>query len=262
MISTQISKENKKVIKEILGVNTFIIVHDLAERLDMSIAEVHNIMNRKGNIKRFIPIEDYINILDYPELTELSVLLKTSNNTKQITVFTDKGGLKLLTMIGGDKAWELWDKVNNHIKKNKDTKIEELTKKLRWYNPPIEDYNVVNVSPFSSNYILKWSYEAKKLVTSYPYSQWKKNFPVSELVDLSHIDWDKKVYIWLMYDCMDKFDSSNLSKAVIDRVCSYLGVDDGNVELMSGKVNKYVSGYKDSKIYYIIKNAEDDGNGN
>lgn len=101
----------------------------------------------------------------------------------------------------------------------------------------------------------EWTREYKT-VTSNAYRTWQNYFPNNQVDDdmLDAIDWDKKVYCWLKFDCLEKFDSTNLIKTFIDQICRIIGKDDNNVELMGCEVNEYVNTYSEGKIYYMFSN--------
>ena len=136
-----------------------------------------------------------------------------------------------------DIKLELLETIN---KLNKSLLIEHK-RYIDYIDPPIENYNVINVHPFTCNKL-----------DDYAYSCWKTNFPVDEFVLNEDIDFNKKVNIWLKFDHLEKFDVTNFSKTFIDKVASILKVDDKNIQLKECSTNKIVDSYSDGKIYYII----------
>lgn len=73
------------------------------------------------------------------------------------------------------------------------------------------------------------------------------------------LDYNKKTYLWLKYDCLPKFDAGdNFIKAFKDELARAYNVDDKNIMLMRSDVNEFVNSYSDGKIYYIIRQARED----
>lgn len=278
MISTiNMTETNKKMVKYANGMakvfldqENGILAHTIAEVLDIKIGDVNKYISKHKDV--FIVGKDYVNVLDYvdkhPELSAFARKkgLITSNNTKNIFLLSYPGYMKLLPIIGGDKCWDLYSSMMDDLyigNKENGEKIKELEKEVKFYNPSINDYYVVNVHAFSANYMLTpfvhSSNGSAGIKKSSAYKAWGYNFPVDELEafkiwDVPMIDWEKPVYCWLMFDAKEGMDVINLQKCTIDTICNYIGKDDLNIELMSCLVNKRVKDYKQGKIYFKMSN--------
>ena len=160
----------------------------------------------------------------------------------------------LQSRILQDKA-ELQNRVNGGIKSSQ-------TKTIKKLNPPLEDYMVFNIHPMSENYM----YEPVKndttgkpiMVKTYAYNKWLKEFPRHKAIQKEdmNIDWDKPLEVFMKFDCLEKFDPSNLIKSSLDMVITHIyGVDDKQVKNTIQKVNDYVTEYDNGKIYIYIQNV-------
>ncbi|OOO66758.1 hypothetical protein BS638_06425 [Clostridium tepidum] len=147
---------------------------------------------------------------------------------------------------------------------NKEREIEEFENELQYLDPPIEDYTCVHIHPFSYNYMTEigedWTTGEPKIVNREAYKKWQRDFPRHELdKEGLELDYNKKTYLWLKYDCLPKFDAGdNFIKAFKDELARAYNVDDKNIMLMRSDVNEFVNSYSDGKIYYIIRQARED----
>jgi len=178
----------------------------------------------------------------------------------------------LQNRVLGDKA-KYQNKRNGGIKSSKtkeidkqgrliseqDEIIREQQNKLDFLDPDIDEFTVVNCHGFSCNYITKTiidDYGKLRTVTSDEYRNWQNRFPNEAISHEEHIDWSKKIYLWLRFDAVERTDTDNLIKTFQDQISKFYGVSDGNVQIREATVNKIVSSFKDGKIYYIIKNVD------
>lgn len=99
--------------------------------------------------------------------------------------------------------------------------------------------------------------DGKPIMTrSTAYNNWCKYFPIDNLDGYDHIDFDKRVGLWLRLDLQERFDVDDCIKSFQDMLCSYYDADDNNVEIMEATINEYVTTYQDGKIYFILKNLD------
>jgi len=178
----------------------------------------------------------------------------------------------LQNRVLGDKA-KYQNKRNGGIKSSKtkeidkqgrliseqDEIIREQQNKLDFLDPDIEEFTVVDCHGFSCNYMVKNiidDYGKLRTVTSDEYRNWQNRFPNEAISHEEHIDWSKKIYLWLRFDAVERTDTDNLIKTFQDQISKYYGASDGNVQIREATVNKIVSSFKDGKIYYIIKNID------
>ena len=137
--------------------------------------------------------------------------------------------------------------------------IKEQQNKLDFLDPDIEEFTVVKCHGFSCNYITKTiidDYGKLRTVTSDEYRNWQNRFPNEAISHEEHIDWSKKIYLWLRFDAVERTDTDNLIKTFQDQISKFYGASDGNVQIREATVNKVVDYFKDGKIYYIIKNVD------
>jgi prophage antirepressor-like protein len=137
-------------------------------------------------------------------------------------------------------------------------KINDLQKQLNYYCPNLFEFTRIDYHPFSVNYmtkIIQPSGGGFKTVTSDAYRAWQSHFPDDQINDDIDIDFSEKVYIWLRFDCLDRFDVTNLEKTFIDQLCRHFGVDDNNIEIQECTVNEHVNSYEDGHIFYLFRQA-------
>lgn len=128
-------------------------------------------------------------------------------------------------------------------------KINRLEQQLP---PKIEEYSCINVHGFTVNCM--YDSVGDKKVKSDAYKTWIRKFPMEQLDGWDNIDWDKKVKLYLVFNCLDKFDTDNLIKSFQDRLVEFYGVDDNKIVL--GSVDKnVVNSYEEGKIYFYLENV-------
>jgi len=219
--------------------------------------------------------EDCINYINtmlqsiYNGLTELSLKL-SQDAVKNMGKCYDISLLQNRVIY--DKA-KYQNKRNGGIKSSKTKEIEKRGKlifeqdeiireqqnKLDFLDPDIEDFTIIPRHGFSVNYMTKTiiDYNGKmKTVTSDEYKRWQNNFPNHVVSNEGHIDWDKKIYIWLRFDAIESMDCDNMCKSIIDQIARQYNANDGNVQIREATINKVVKSYGEGRIYYIIRNVE------
>lgn len=174
----------------------------------------------------------------------------------------------LLTMVVSNVKEELIKQrlatTNRSVGKiisNQENKIDEIEGYLRTFNPSIAEYNKIDCHGFSCNSTLQavtdYNTGKPRVVNSNGYKNWIERFPNHQFKDYDEIDFNKKVYIWLKWDCLERFDAGdNFIKTFKDQLCRYHNVDDRNIMIMRSDVNKYVDSYDEGKIYYILKQGK------
>jgi Rha family phage regulatory protein len=145
--------------------------------------------------------------------------------------------------------------------RHKDELIKGQVEELRCLKPTEEEYMIVSTHPMSNNYLYETvidDYTGKnKTVKTEQYSKWIYHFPRHELKNKEelNINWDEPIVMFLKYDCMNRFDVDNFSKASIDMIMNRVYcVDDNIVKNTVIEKNKSIDSYKDGKIYVCIKN--------
>lgn len=118
----------------------------------------------------------------------------------------------------------------------------------------IDDFAIIDIHPFSCNNM----YEAKhdKTVRTTKYNNWWDNFPTHELIKFKDVDFNKPVFVWYHFKCIDSYDIENLLKPTSDKVCDFLATTDKNFKFFRVD-GEYVDKYNDGKIYIFICNVEE-----
>jgi len=136
--------------------------------------------------------------------------------------------------------------------------IREKQNQIDFLDPNIEEFTMVKKHPFSTNYMTKTiidDYGKLRTVTSDEYRNWQNSFPNYAISNEDHIDWNKKIYLWLRFDALERFDADNMIKSFQDQLARFYGANDGNVQIREATINKVVKSYGEGRIYYIIKNV-------
>ena len=130
--------------------------------------------------------------------------------------------------------------------------IHELSLQVHRLDPTYSSYITIPYHSFTIN--LATDGYSKIKVEHSAYRKWKDNFPLCYFPDNAGVDFNQKVYIWMYFDHMDKFDVQNLSKTFIDKLCKYYGANDKYFQIMRCATNEYVGSYRDGNIYYYLSN--------
>jgi len=209
--------------------------------------------------------EDFISYIndEYNAKEKISMLQSVYNGLGELNLKLSYDAVKnvgkcydislLQNKVLQDKAY-YQNKRNGGIKSSKTKTINKL-------NPPIEEYMIFDIHPFSENSM----YEATTndntgkpiLVRTYAYKKWLDEFPRLQAIDKNelNINWNKPIKMFIKVDCLDKFDSSNFIKAINDMIVNRIYLeDDSIVKDTIISTNKIVSSYNNGKIYVYIQN--------
>lgn len=124
-------------------------------------------------------------------------------------------------------------------------------------NEKIDIYDCIelDIHGFTNN--LMYAVKDGKLSKTTAYERWiyafKKEIAAIELEDLK-IDVEKPMELFAYYDCMEKFDTHNFTKAFIDQLSNVYGFNDKLICQEHCARNKCVDSYSDGKIYFYIRN--------
>jgi hypothetical protein len=181
------------------------------------------------------------------------IISRLSSSISGLTSFIDNNKTSLIANNKINSVYELKIKLYELKDKYMNKLLKEDKLIIDYINPPIEDYNVINIHPFTCNKKSYW--------TSSSYNEWKRIFPKQEIIIDKNIDFTKKVNIWLQFDHLEKFDVTNLSKTAIDMIVSKYKTynkkaDDKLIQLRNCSTHKIVDKYEDGKIYYIIEQGK------
>jgi len=219
-------------------------------------AEIHEVEKLYDDFLEYVSEEynakDKINMLQsvYNGLGELNLKL-SHDAVKNVGKCYDISLLQNIVLK--DKAY-YQNKRNGGIKSSKTKTINKL-------NPPIEDYMIFDVHPFSENnmYEATTSDDTGKpiLVRTEIYKKWLEQFPKYQAIDKTELNirWDKPIKMFIKVDCLDKFDSSNFIKATNDMIINRIYLeDDSIVKDTIISTNKIINNYDDGKVYVYIQN--------
>ena len=218
---------------------------------------------KKENIEKIH--DTYYDIKEFYKGKSSDFRLKMMRNIERglderIDIYKDKKQVALITIcddlikIIKEDHEKLKQRVSGGIRSHKTRLINKL-------QPKDEEYMVLDCHGMSENYMyetVKDDFTGDNITTkTNAYNNWIKYFPTYQLKrkeDLN-IDWTKKINVFLKFDCVDKVDTQNLTKSIIDQVISRVyHEDDRIVEKIVAERNKTVNSYKEGKIYICIKN--------
>lgn len=168
----------------------------------------------------------------------------------------------LRTVIDG-LLYENMKQIKSTIKRSTSKVINGLQKEVEANKElSIDDMYCINYHPYS--------YDNKAIVNGHwssSYKAWINNFPmdelpsVTELID-SGVDFNKPLKLIVRCINMNKFDTSNLDKAIADVMFNcYRGkykIDDRVIRARDIETIGFCDEYEDGKIYWSIKNIDND----
>lgn len=143
---------------------------------------------------------------------------------------------------------------------NKDKAIGSLADKIASVIPEEDEYVTIPIHGFSvnsTNTIGECPITRQAIITkSNAYFHWIQKFDaLAPLLDaFSHIDFTKPVHIYAKYGMMEKYDSSNFTKSLLDRISSYFKVDDKMFYINQNEPDSYCDDVKDGYIKVCLKN--------
>lgn len=148
------------------------------------------------------------------------------------------------------------NKINGGIKSHKtkvinklENQVVNLTEIVENLYPNEDEFITIPIHPFSVNNMYSLGLRREK-VRSKAYNNWIKNFPK---VNWSNLNSNKYYEVFLQYEHLEKFDTDNFSKSIIDQIVRETGVDDANFVAINVSSIKYVNSYEDGKIHVCIK---------
>lgn len=148
------------------------------------------------------------------------------------------------------------NRINGGIKSHKTKVINKLEDKLLTLTeiveniyPDEDEFITIPVHPFSVNSMYQID-DYGEMVKSVSYNIWIDKFPK---VDWPNLDPNKYYEVFLQYEHLEKFDTDNFSKSIIDQIVRETGVDDANFVAINVSSIKYVNSYEEGKIHVCIK---------
>lgn len=221
----------------------------------------------------------YNDFLEFiPTMKATDSITAISSAIKGITEFRDNVDSDAYKMLTLEKIKELTDikatkqnRVNGAIKSHKTRKINNLSnfaarmeneaislenQLQEWIDyanslyPVAEEFITIPVHPFSINSMYSLNVRTREKKRSKEYNKWIHNFPK---VNWPKMESNKFYAIYLEFEHMEKFDTDNFSKSIVDQIVRETGVDDSNFICISATTTKFVDNYNDGKIHLCIK---------
>lgn len=144
--------------------------------------------------------------------------------------------------------------INNNKTTTDDTNInKQLNDSFMKHVQSIKDWITIPIHGFSNNYMYSYSKDGN-IVKSKAYFKWRKNFPVEYLNKLSHIDFNKPIQAYYIFDQKEEFDTPNFNKSITDTIVDYFNVDDHNIVNEICIRGKIVNTYDEGKIHIFLYN--------
>jgi Rha family phage regulatory protein len=133
---------------------------------------------------------------------------------------------------------------------------EVLTDKIDYLTPDLEDYYLIDYSPYSENYMYEQLSNGRWVKTK-AFKNWITNFPYEDLPYDTGIDWNKPIKMYLAFVHKKGTDIPNLHKGVIDLIFKHYGHDDYKIEDVDIRATRIgtVNSHKDGKIYFMLRNV-------
>ena len=133
---------------------------------------------------------------------------------------------------------------------------EQLEQQIDSLQPQERNWTILPVHPFSENYQYDKQYH---ITTAYRY--WRNNFPRhlvpsrEDYETYENIDFTQPICIEFKLVHMDKFDTANLIKSLLDMIFNdILGVDDNIVTKIIPETVGYCDSYDEGEISFCIYN--------
>lgn len=131
-----------------------------------------------------------------------------------------------------------------------ENELEEWKQYANALYPAAEEFITIPVHPFSVNSMYSLDVKTREKRRSKEYNKWIHKFPK---VDWPKMESNKFYAIYLEFEHMEKFDTDNFSKSIVDQIVRETGVDDSNFICISATTTKFVDNYNDGKIHLCIK---------
>ena len=125
---------------------------------------------------------------------------------------------------------------------------DELEEYCEELYPSSKDFSSLNYHPFSVNSMYVLGIKGKK--RSNAYNNWINNFPDAKW---DRLEADKYYAIYMQVECLQEFDTDNLSKSFVDQIVRDTGCDDKNFVYISVAKVRDVNSYEEGRIHYCIK---------
>lgn len=154
-------------------------------------------------------------------------------------------------------------KLNNKMRGGVKSSLTKRIKKLELENEQLKnqsceelDWKLINNHGFTENCKLEYSPELKRMVRTKAFNCWKNNFDYSDFRPLN-CDTSKQMIIYLHFGKLEKFDTTNLEKTVIDIISEWYDFND-NLIVSKNTTSEIVESYSDGFIYFDLINVSDD----
>lgn len=162
---------------------------------------------------------------------------------------------ELLTDIHKDLV-KLNNKRNGGLLTAKAKEIKKLNNKIEELENDEKEYYFIDKHPFSNNYMYQYNKEINKTVKTPAYARWIQNLHLEEYLpeEYPNVDFTEPIKISLLYGHLEKFDTMNFDKAILDQISKFYDFNDSLIYDCRQAVNEYVNEYRDGYIYINIEN--------
>ena len=92
------------------------------------------------------------------------------------------------------------------------------------------------------------------IVKSKAYYKSRQNFPTEYLNKLSHIDFNKPIQAYYVFDHKEEFDTPNFDKSISDMIVDYFGVDDHQIINVICIKGQTVNTFDEGKTHVFLYN--------
>lgn len=159
---------------------------------------------------------------------------------------------KLNNLIELQKTYINRTKLANKTKKI--NQLESENKELKSQFCEI-DWKRINNHGFTENCKLEYDPNLKRMVRTKAFNSWKNHFDYSDFRDLN-CDVSRPMTIYLHFGKLEKFDTSNLEKSVIDLIADRYDFDD-NLIINKVTTSETVNSYQEGFILFDLVNIDE-----
>ena len=159
---------------------------------------------------------------------------------------------KLYNLIELQKTYINRTRLANKTKKINKLESENEELKNQFFEV---DWKRINNHGFTENCKLEYDPKLKRMVRTKAFNSWKNNFDYSGFRELN-CDVSKPMTIYLHFGKLEKFDTSNLEKSVIDLIADRYDFDD-NLIINKVTSSETVNSYQEGFILFDLVNCDE-----
>lgn len=154
--------------------------------------------------------------------------------------------IKLSNKLNGGQKSAMTKRINQLESENEELKSQFLD----------VDWKKINNHGFTENCKLEYDPNLKRMVRTRAFRSWLNNFDYSDFRDLN-CDISKPMTIYLHFGKLEKFDTSNLEKSVIDLIADRYDFDD-NLIINKVTTSETVNSYQEGFILFDLVNIDNE----